>query len=109
MKTRHLNELMLRLEKVARIGCAEIGYGELPTWYEQKNVSIGIWRDISDKWNELCEENESHSPLFIADNELGSWVLVWGEGLTTSRKSWLKDINEWAKRPTSETSETTAA
>jgi hypothetical protein len=99
MLTRHLNELMARLERVADIGCAEIRKNELPYWYGQERTTVNIWRDIDDKWNELMETLKEKSSLLVGESD-GVWVLVWGEGLTTSDTSWLKDIRKLANKPT---------
>lgn len=90
---RHTNELLSRLERILDIGCAEIRNYELLMWYEQDRVTVSIWRDIADRWEELTDE----SPLFVGRSD-GVWVLVWGAGLTASDNAWLKDIRDLARR-----------
>lgn len=94
MLTRHLNELLLRLERVADVGCAEIGNHELLRWYDQQRVSRNIWRDIHDKWLDVTDEDRKLLVGWSADR----WVLVEGTGLTHSNDCWLTDIREHAKR-----------
>jgi len=36
-------------------------------------------------------------PLLVGEGQPG-YVFVWGEGMTTSKDSWLKDVQELAKR-----------
>ena len=100
MLPRHANELLSRLERVADIGCAEVRNGELLWWYDQDRLTIGIWRDIEEKWQEVlekCGEQDRDTPLLVAEAH-GLWVFIWGQGLTTSQKSWFQDIRELAKR-----------
>jgi len=94
MLTRHSNELSLRLERVADIGCAEIANHELLRWYEQQKVTRNIWRDIHDKWIDIGEDN---STLLVGWSD-DRWVLVEGTGLTASPSSWWSDIKELTKR-----------
>ncbi|MGD9615762.1 MAG: hypothetical protein AB7H90_24220 [Alphaproteobacteria bacterium] len=102
---RHTNELLSRLERVLDIGCAEIRNHELLLWYDQQRVTVNIWRDIADRWEELTDE----APLLVGWSE-GVWVFVWGHGLTTSKNSWLKDVRDMAKRkPVDEPEEIEAA
>src|SRR4051794_24273869 len=46
MQTRHLNELLSRLDRLFDIGVAEIRMNELLAWYNQDRTTVGIWRDI---------------------------------------------------------------
>ena len=90
MLTRHMNELMARLERVADIGCAEIRKAELLLWYGRDRITKSVWADINEKWQEVAGE-----PLLVGDSE-GMWVLAFGEGLTTSDASWFKDARQLA-------------
>ena len=91
---------MSRLDRVVTIGAAEIRNSELAMWYSQERVTKKIWRDISDKWREICED--SFEPLFVGLGNGEAHVLVWGEGLMSKKDdngksiSWLVDIEELA-------------
>lgn len=91
MLTRHMNELMMRLERVADIGCAEIRANELLLWYGRDRMTKTIWSDLHEKWEEVCDE----SPLLVGDSA-GIWVLAYGEGLKTSADAWFKDVRALA-------------
>lgn len=99
MLPRHSNELLGRLERVADLGCVEIRKPELLLWYGQERVTIGIWRDIQEKWEEVLDQggDEPSTPLLVGEAE-GVWAFIWGEGLTTSESSWFKDVRSLSKR-----------
>jgi hypothetical protein len=64
---------MTRLERCLDIGCAEVGRNELLRWYGQERVTVGIWRDIAERWKEILEETAprySKTPL-LAGYEAG--------------------------------------
>jgi hypothetical protein len=94
MLTRHSNELSMRLERVADVGCAEIANHELVRWYDQQKVTRNIWRDIHDKWLDTAEKDAT---LLVGWSD-DRWVFVEGTGLTVSASSWLTDVKELAKR-----------
>jgi hypothetical protein len=97
MLTRHLNELMARLDRVGDIGCAEIRHTELLHWYGQERTTVNIWRDIQTKWEEVLESyQEKDIPLLVGEGA-GVWVLVWGEGIQPDPKAWLKDLKALAR------------
>jgi len=104
MLTRHLNELLSRLDRVADIGCAEIRKVELLLWYGQERLTTKIWRDLSEKW----EEMEQGAPLLVGEAD-GVWTLIWGEGLKTTHEAWFKDVRVRAKLNTDEEFEEEAA
>ena len=91
MLSRHMNELMTRLDRAGEIGCAEIRKNELLLWYGRDRMTKGIWADIYEKWNEL----EIDSPLLVGDSD-GVWVLAYGEGLTVTADAWFKDVRQLA-------------
>lgn len=95
MLTRHSNELNIRLERAMDIGCAEITSYELLRWYSQERVTVGIWRDIAERWEEL--QDTPTIPLLVGE-ATGVWVFVYGEGLIVGNPSWLKDVTTLAKR-----------
>lgn len=96
MLPRHANELLARLERVAQIGCAEVRKQELLWWYKQERVTVAIWRDIQEKWQDEILDRTGNSPdeapLLVGYDDQGVYVLVWGEGLTGSKKAWLQDV-----------------
>jgi len=64
--------------------------------------TVTIWREIAEKWEELLANtrtmsDKKHVPLLVGEGQPG-YVFVWGEGMTTSKDSWLKDVQELAKR-----------
>ena len=94
MKAHHLYELKNRLERVRRVGCAEITRDELLEWYDQARLSKSVWRDIRDQWAEM-EPSEKH-PLLVGDSD-PVYVLAWGEGLDPDPEvSWLKHVSHKA-------------
>jgi hypothetical protein len=101
MLPRHSNELLSRLEEVAEVGCGFIRMDLMLLWYGQERFTVGIWRDVQEKWEEVLDQfGEQKIPLLVGDSK-GSWVFVWGEGLTTD-SSWLVDVRDWAKRKAAE-------
>ena len=97
MLSRHTNELLSRLEQVADIGCAVIRKKELLYWYGQERQTLGIWRDLQEKWDELLETiDEFDIPLLVGEAD-GVWTFAWGEGLKVTQKSWFKDVAALAK------------
>jgi hypothetical protein len=99
MLTRHTNELMSRFEQVVDIGCCTIRKNELLVWFTQERVTVNIWRDLQDKWDEILETQREKTdvPLLVGDSE-GVYTFVWGEGLVTSDSSWFKNVRELGKR-----------
>jgi len=100
MLTRHANELLLKLDRVVEVGCAEVRKDELLKWYNHDRLTVGIWRDVLENWSEVLDQTapESRSvPLLIGEAH-GRWILIWGEGVTCSPDSWIKDVRALAKR-----------
>jgi len=91
MLSRHLNELMARLERVEDIGFAEIRKNELLRWYGRDRLTKGVWADVYEKWQEVAEE-----PILLVGDSDGVWVLAFGSGMTTSNDSWLKEVRDLA-------------
>src|SRR5579862_9921072 len=91
MLPRYANELLTRLERVVQIGCAEVRKQELLWWYDQERVTVSIWRDIQQKWqDELLGDKlgwePDDAPLLVGYDGEGRYVLVWGEGLSRSEE-----------------------
>ena len=62
-------------------------------------MTVGIWRDIQEKWEEILEQtgNARSIPLMAGDAP-GLWVFVWGEGPQAGSDAWLKDVAGYGKR-----------
>ena len=43
MLTRHMNELLARLERTADVGCAETRKAELLLWYGRDRMTKSVW------------------------------------------------------------------
>lgn len=95
MLPRHTNELLGHLENVADVGCAVIRRDLLLHWYGQQRLTVNIWRDLKERWQEVLDqmtgENTPTAPLYVGEAE-GVITLIWGEGLTTNG-DWLQDVS----------------
>ena len=87
MISRHLNDVMGRLESICDRGHGEISKYELARWYGFERKTKKIWKDLQDKWEEVSDGSE----LMVGDTNDG-WVLIYGRGLRGSDNSWFKDI-----------------
>lgn len=56
MKKRHENELNGLLEKIAYEGLAVIPKWQMSLWYDQDRFTVGIRRDVRERWIELASE-----------------------------------------------------
>lgn len=56
MKKRHENELNQLLEKIAYEGLAVIPKWQMALWYDQDRFTVGIRRDVRERWIELASE-----------------------------------------------------
>ncbi|VAY88937.1 conserved hypothetical protein [mine drainage metagenome] len=56
MQKRHENSLNDLLEQVAYEGFASVEKWQMTRWYEQERFSVGIRRDIRNRWDELSSE-----------------------------------------------------
>ncbi|MET4629437.1 hypothetical protein ABIB83_006476 [Bradyrhizobium sp. I1.8.5] len=104
MLARHANQLLNLLERVADVGCAEVTKVMVLHWYSQERMTVGVWRDLQEKWEEVLEQtgNERTIPLLVGDAP-GLWVLVWGQGLKeVDETAWLKDVAGLSKRKVEE-------
>ncbi|MGB6540517.1 MAG: hypothetical protein WBF03_06515 [Xanthobacteraceae bacterium] len=103
MLARHTNEVMNRLEQVVDLGCATVRKHELLVWFGQERVTVNIWRDLQEKWQEVLETQgeKLDTPLLVGEAE-GVWTFAWGEGLTTSDSSWFKNVTDLRKRSLAE-------
>jgi hypothetical protein len=94
MLGRHSAELLSRLETVAIDGCVIVSWGQLLMWYGQERVTVGIWRDLLDKWQEVIEASvmveDKAVPLFVGRGD-ANVAFVYGEGVT-SDGTWLEDL-----------------
>lgn len=98
MLPRHANQLLNSLERVADIGCTEITNNQLLHWYSQERITVGIWRDIQEKWEEILEYigEDTDVPLLVGESD-GVWIFAWGEGLKETPESWFKEITSRSK------------
>ncbi len=65
MKRRHENSLNDVLEQVAYEGYASVEKWRMTRWYDQERFTVGIRRDVRERWSDLSSEINS-----IADKEL---------------------------------------
>ncbi|MBN9466562.1 hypothetical protein [Brevundimonas sp.] len=56
MKKRHENGLNQLLEKVAYEGLAVVPKWQMALWYDQDRFTVGIRRDVRERWIELASE-----------------------------------------------------
>ena len=56
MKRRHENALEDLLEQVAYEGFASVEKWKLARWYGQERFTVGIRRDVRERWSELSSE-----------------------------------------------------
>jgi hypothetical protein len=56
VQKRHENALYDMLEKVAYEGYASIEKWRITRWYGQERFSVGIRRDVRDRWADLAAE-----------------------------------------------------
>lgn len=56
MKRRHVNALDDLLEQVAFEGFASVEKWRLNRWYGQERFTVGIRRDVRERWSELSSE-----------------------------------------------------
>jgi hypothetical protein len=95
MIPRHANELLARLEDVANVGCSVVNRNLLVHWYGQERLTVGIWRDIEEKWREVLEEStlpNKNVPLLAAEGD-GFVTFIWGDGLTTD-DTWFRNVSK---------------
>lgn len=65
MRKRHENSLNDLLEQVAFEGYASVEKWRMTRWYDQERFTVGIRRDVRERWNDLSSELR-----WIADKEL---------------------------------------
>lgn len=90
MLKRHADELSNRLDQVTIMGTAEIRKDELLLWFGLERLGKTVWRDISGQWADLVEDIDECS-LLVAERN-GTFVFIWGQGLTPGDGSWFVDI-----------------
>ena len=118
MHTRHTNELMLRLERVADIGVAEVRRAEMMKWFDKDRLTVGVWAEVNEKWTEVLtadgytEDEIKHIPLFVGEGE-GEFVFVYGANLQVinpdmKAEGWLWPVTDWMKVRDRKTAKKTA-
>ena len=65
MRKRHQNALDDLLEQVAYEGFAGVEKWRITRWYDQERFTVGIRRDVRERWHDLSAELK-----WIADHEL---------------------------------------
>jgi len=96
MQRRHEDALMLALETVEDVGCVVVRDAELRKWFGRTKLTFNVWWDIQFKWDVLNDDTDNKYPLFVGQGD-GIWTFVWGEGLSTSKNSWFKDVRMLAR------------
>jgi hypothetical protein len=78
MKKRHENALADILERVAYEGFATLDKWQLVRWYGQERFSVGIRRDIRERWEELVSElgMDKNKRLIIGENSVKGQILL---------------------------------
>ena len=56
MEKRHENSLINLLERVAFEGHASVPKWRIPRWYGQSNFTVGIRRDLRERWKSLVSD-----------------------------------------------------
>ena len=101
MLPRHANVLLAHLEETADVGCSVVRRNLLLHWYGQRRLTVGIWRDVQERWLEVLEQaariDNKAAPLFAAEGD-GVVTFIWGEGLT-SDGTWLKPVAQLTRAP----------
>jgi hypothetical protein len=52
----HANRLTARLEKVVDRGMTHILWSELYRWYEAQRITVNVWRDIAERWEDVADD-----------------------------------------------------
>jgi hypothetical protein len=86
MKRRHENALDDLLEQVAYEGFVSVAKWKLTSWYSQERFTIGIRRDIRERWSELSSEL-----AWISEKEL-RFAEVKGQILLMHDQIFLEDV-----------------
>jgi hypothetical protein len=75
MNKTHASWMTVRLEEVVDRGVAHILWGELYRWYDTPRITINVWRDIVERWEEVADDENRK------DNEkLGELRYIEGGG-----------------------------
>ena len=78
MLKRHSNELENRLDAVKAVGCVQIMWWELYSWYDAQRITKNIWRDLRSRLDDIGVEDAS-----IFQNGMG--VII-----SDDSKEWVK-------------------
>lgn len=76
MKKRHANALDDLLEQVAFEGFASVEKWRLTRWYGQERFTVGIRRDVRDRWIELSSELHWISTMELRFAEVKGQILL---------------------------------
>lgn len=76
MQKRHENALYDMLEKVAYEGYASIEKWRITRWYGQERFSVGIRRDVRDRWVDLAAELTWIAQKKLVFAEVGGQIVL---------------------------------
>jgi hypothetical protein len=76
MKKRHENALYDLLEQVAFEGFASIEKWRVIRWYGQERFTVGIRRDVRERWTDLAEDLPSVSDKDLKFAEIKGQIII---------------------------------
>jgi hypothetical protein len=59
MERRHEEALLARLEAAFLDGYSFISWNELYSWYDVLKIAAGTWRDLQERWQEVCDDDKN--------------------------------------------------
>ena len=57
MHTRHKDELLLRLERLADLGTCQFRAAEFRQWFNRERLTKTVWAEILEHWNEIDDHD----------------------------------------------------
>ena len=69
------NKLTAHLEEVVDRGMTHILWSELYRWYETPRITVGVWRDIAERWDDIADDENRKD-----DEKLGNLKSINGAG-----------------------------
>lgn len=79
MLKRHSDELDNRLDAVKALGCVQIMWWELYSWYDAQRITKSIWRDIRSRLDDIGIEDASifqNGIGIIISNDNAEWITL---------------------------------
>lgn len=95
MHTRHKDELLLRLERVADTGTCEVRAAELRLWFERDRLTKTVWSEILDFWD-IVDANDGNG--LLVGYEDGIYTFVFNDKLVVGPDSWWSELSTLAQR-----------